>query len=116
MLLHEPRTDMRRRDFLSALGGAAAFWPAMAESQQYKAVRRVGVLTGAAGPDSSARVAVFKQALAELGWTEGGNLQLEIHQGGGSNDAIRKYAAELAAHPPEVIMTIGGTATGFLLL
>jgi putative ABC transport system substrate-binding protein len=104
---------MRRRDFLGALGGASV-WPAVARAQQSK-VRRVGVLTGAAGPDSTARVAVFKQALAELGWTDGGNIQLEIHQGGGSNDAIRKYAAELAAHPPEVIMTIGGTATGFLL-
>jgi putative ABC transport system substrate-binding protein len=106
---------MRRRDFLSVLGGAASVWPTVAKAQQSKAVRHVGVLTGAAGPDSSARVAVFKQALAELGWTDGGNIQLEIRQGGGSNLAIRKHAAELAAHPPEVIMTIGGTATGFLL-
>ena len=58
---------------------------------------------------------VFQQALAQLGWTEGGNLQLDVRQGGGSNDTIRKHAAELAALAPDVIMTIGGTATGFLL-
>ena len=106
---------MRRREFLGVLGCAAAAWPVVAKAQQRNAVRRVGVLTGAAGPDSKARVAVFLQALAQLGWTEGGNVQFEIRQGGGSNDAIRKYAAELAALAPDVIMTIGGTATGFLL-
>jgi putative ABC transport system substrate-binding protein len=58
---------------------------------------------------------VFQQALAQLGWTDGGNLQLDVRQGGGSNDTIRKHAAELAALAPDVIMTIGGTATGFLL-
>jgi len=78
-------------------------------------MRRVGVLTGGAGPDSNARVVVFQQALAQLGWTDGGNLKLELRQGGGSNETIRKYAAELAALAPDVIMTIGGTATGFLL-
>ena len=106
---------MRRREFLGVLGCAAAAWPMVAKAQQRKAVRRVGVLTGGAGPDSQARLAVFMQALAKLGWTDGGNVQFEIRQGGGSNDTIRKYAAELAALAPDVIMTIGGTATGFLL-
>jgi putative ABC transport system substrate-binding protein len=58
---------------------------------------------------------VFQQALAHLGWTEGANLQWEIRQGGGSNETIRKHAAELAALVPDVIMSVGGTATGFLL-
>ena len=78
-------------------------------------MRRVGVLTGGAGPDSNARVVVFQQALAELGWVEGGNVQFEIRQGGGNNDKVRQYAEEMAARAPDVIMTIGGTATGFLL-
>ena len=106
---------MRRREFLSALGCVATGWPVAARAQQHKAMRHVGVLTGGAGPDSNARVMVFQQALAQLGWTDGGNLQLDVRQGGGSNDAIRKHAAELAALAPDVIMTIGGTATGFLL-
>jgi putative ABC transport system substrate-binding protein len=87
----------------------------VAKAQQRNTVRRVGVLTGAAGPDSIARVEVFLQALAQLGWTKGENIQFEIRQGSGSNDAIRKHAAELAELAPDVIMTIGGTATGFLL-
>jgi len=106
---------MRRREFLGALGCAAAIWPDVANAQQRNTVRRVCVLTGAAGPDSIARVEVFLQALAQLGWTKGENIQFEIRQGSGSNDAIRKHAAELAELAPDVIMTIGGTATGFLL-
>jgi putative ABC transport system substrate-binding protein len=107
---------MRRREFLGALGCATAAWPRAATAQQREPVRRVGVLTGGAGPDSKARIAVFVQAMQQLGWTEGTNLQLEIRQGGGNTDAIRKYAAELVAWAPDVIMTIGGTATGFLLV
>jgi putative ABC transport system substrate-binding protein len=106
---------MRRGQFIAALGAAAILGPVDARAQ-HKAVRRVGVLTGAAGPDSNARVGVFQQALAQLGWIEGDNLHSEVRQGGGSNDTIRKHAAELAALAPDVIMTIGGTATGFLLL
>jgi ABC-type uncharacterized transport system substrate-binding protein len=106
---------MRRREFLGALGCAAAAWPGVARAQQHHGMRRVGVLTGGAGPDSNARVEVFRQALTQLGWTDGENLQLDVRQGGGSNDTIRKHAAELAALAPDVIMTIGGTATGFLL-
>jgi putative ABC transport system substrate-binding protein len=58
---------------------------------------------------------MFVQALAQLGWTEGQNVRLEIRQGGGDVDAIRKHAAELAALVPDVILTIGGTATGRLI-
>jgi len=78
-------------------------------------MRRVGVLTGAFGPDSQARVAVFLQALVQLGWMEGQNVRLEIRQGGGDFDTIRKHAAELAALGPDVILAVGGTATGLLL-
>ncbi len=106
---------MRRREFLSLVGGAAAAWPVDAMGQQSQAMRRVGVLTGGSGPDSQARVAVFLKALEQLGWTAGQNVRLEIRQGGGNDENIRKNAAELAALAPDVIVTVGGTATGRLL-
>jgi putative ABC transport system substrate-binding protein len=87
----------------------------VATAQQGKPMRRVGMLTGGAGPDSNARLDIFKKAMEQLGWIDGGNVQFIQRQGGGSNDDIRKYAAELAALAPDVIMAIGGTATGFLL-
>jgi putative ABC transport system substrate-binding protein len=73
------------------------------------------VLTGGSGPDSTARLEVFLRALAELGWTENHNVRLDIRRGGGDVDDIRKYAAELAGHTPDVIVTIGGPATGEVL-
>ena len=106
---------MKRREFIGLVGGAATTWSSMAAAQQTKSMRRVGVLTGGAGSDSQARLAVLLGALAQLGWTQGQNLRLEIRQGGGDPEAIRKHAAELAALAPDVIVTIGGTATGRLL-
>jgi putative ABC transport system substrate-binding protein len=85
---------LKRREFITLLGGAAAMWPVVAQAQRPKVMRRVGVLTGAFGPDSQARVAVFLQALAQLGWMEGQNVRLEIRQGGGNFDTIRKHAAK----------------------
>jgi putative tryptophan/tyrosine transport system substrate-binding protein len=105
---------MRRREFLGLVGTAAA-WPVAARVQQPEAVRRIGVLTGGSGPDSNARLEAFLKALAQLGWTEGQNIRLEIRRGSGDADAILKHAAELAALAPDVIVTIGGTATGRLL-
>ena len=106
---------MRRREFITLLGGAAAAWPLAARAQQPKVMRRIGVLTGASGPVSDARLNAFLKALAQLGWTEGQNVRLEIRRGGGDADAIGKHAVELAALAPDVIMAIGGTATGRLL-
>ena len=106
--------DVRRREFLGLVGSAAA-WPMVARAQQPKATRRVGVLTGGFGPDLQARLEAFLSALAQLGWIEGQNVRLEIRRGGGDAEAIRKHAAELAALAPDVIVTIGGTATGRLL-
>jgi len=105
--------NIRRREFIVALGGVGAAF--VAQAQRPKVMRRVGVLTGAFGPDSNARVAVFLQALAQLGWMEGQNVRLEIRQGGGNFDTIRKYAAELVALDADVIMAVGGSATGSLL-
>jgi putative ABC transport system substrate-binding protein len=87
----------------------------VARAQQPETVRRIGVLTGGSGPDSNARLEAFLKALAQLGWTEGQNVRLEIRRGGGDADAIRKHAAELVALAPDVIVTIGGTATGRVL-
>ena len=106
--------DMRRREFLGLLGSVVA-WPMVARAQQREAMRRIGVLTGGFGPDSQARLEAFLKALAQLGWTEGQNVRLEIRRGGGDADAIRRHATELAALAPDVIMAVGGTATGRLL-
>src|SRR3954468_5796647 len=105
---------MRRREFLGLVGNAVA-WPMVARAQQPKAMRRIGVLTGGFGPDSQARLEAFLKALAQLGWTDGQNVRLEIRRGGGDADAIRRHATELAALAPDVIMAVGGTATGALL-
>src|SRR5258705_7761065 len=102
---------MRRREFLGLVGNAVA-WPMVARAQQPKAMRRIGVLTGGFGPDSQARLEAFLKALAQLGWTDGQNVRLEIRRGGGDADAIRRYATELAALAPGVFMADGRTATG----
>ena len=105
---------MRRREFITVVGGAVG-WPIAARAQQSERMRRIGVLTGASGPVSDARLDAFLKALAQLGWRDGENVRLEIRRGAGDADAMRKYAAELAALAPDVIMAIGGTATGQLL-
>ena len=107
-------SKMKRRDFITLLGGAAAS-PFVARAQQAERVRRIGVLTGGFGPDSQARLEAFLKALVHLGWRDGENVRLEIRRGGGDADAIRKHAAELAVLAPDVIMAIGGTATERLL-
>jgi putative ABC transport system substrate-binding protein len=107
---------MRRRDFITLVGSFGAGWSFTAHAQQPPAsVRTIGVLTGGSGPDSTARLAIFLKALEQLGWTENQNVQLDIRRGGGSIDDIRKHAAELAARTPDVIVTVGGLATGEVL-
>jgi putative ABC transport system substrate-binding protein len=106
---------MRRRDFITFLGSFAAELPFAARAQQPNALRLIGVLTGGAGPDSTARLDELLRALAQLGWTESHNVRFDIRRGGGDLDNIRKYAAELAARTPDVIVAIGGPATGALL-
>src|SRR5437764_1379708 len=106
---------MKRREFIVLLGAAAASSSGAAVAQQTKSMRRVGVLTGGSGLASDARVATFVQALALTGWNQGQNLRLDIRHGRGDLDGIRKQAAELVALEPDVIVTVGGTATGRLL-
>src|SRR5262249_6484248 len=94
-----------RRKFLATLGGAAAAWPLAARAQQRERVRRVGLLMGVADDrEGQARVTALKQGLQELGWTDGGNIQIETRFAGADGDRIRAHAAELVALVPDVIV------------
>jgi putative tryptophan/tyrosine transport system substrate-binding protein len=108
---------MRRREFMTLLGGAAAAWPLAARAQQGERVRRMGVLTGVGEGDSEAqaRNAALLQGLAQLGWTDGRNVQIDIRWGGGDEERIRKSAAELAALAPDVIFATGSASVGAML-
>ena len=98
---------MRRREFITLLGGAAAAWPLAGHAQQSERMRRIGVLQAADDSVAQARVAAFRQALQQLGWTEGRNLQIDYRWSGGNVADTRKYAAELVALSPDVILTNG---------
>src|SRR5499425_891548 len=108
---------IERRKFLATLGGAAAAWPLAARAQQGERMRRIGVLmnTAADDPTGQARLLAFAQALAQAGWTDGRNVRMDIRWGAGDPERIRKYAAELVALAPDVILTSGGTTLGPLL-
>jgi putative ABC transport system substrate-binding protein len=102
---------MRRREFLGLLGGAAA-WPVASKAQQAERVRRVGILNilGPDDPEAHARTAVFEQTLQQLGWAVGRDLKIEAREVGGDLDSLRRYAADLIALAPDVILTIGSIA------
>ena len=93
---------MRRRDFITLLGGATAAWPLALHAQQSGQMRRIGVLMPYArdNPEAQARITAFLQGLQTLGWTEGRNLQIEYRWGSGD---LQKAAAELVALSPDVI-------------
>src|SRR5262245_61759003 len=100
---------MRRREFITLIGGAASAWPLAARAQQPERMRRIGLLLTAAAddPESLARVGAFLQGLQELGWTDGRNVRLEYRWGSGDAERIRKSAAELVALTPDVILVSG---------
>ena len=100
---------MRRREFITLVGGAAAAWPLAARAQQSDRVRRIGALIGAAqdDPDTQARLAAFVQALAQLGWTDGRNVRIDYRWAAGNAENYRKYAAELVALAPDVVLAPG---------
>jgi len=108
---------MRKREFITLLGGAAAAWPLAARAQQSEQVRRVGMLIGQAADDvdGKARLAAFVQGLQQLGWTDGRNVRIDTRWGGGDADRMRRYAAELVALAPDVILAGGTAAVGILL-
>jgi ABC-type uncharacterized transport system substrate-binding protein len=108
---------MKRREFIALLGGASAAWPLAARAQQAGGMRRIGVLmsTAADDPEGKARFTAFKQGLQQLGWTEGRNARIETRWSGGKADDVRRYAAELVALAPDVILGSGGAVVGPLL-
>jgi putative ABC transport system substrate-binding protein len=97
--------DMRRREFITLLGGVAA-WPLAARAQQAERMRRIGVLINllADDPEGQARVAAFLQGLQEAGWAVGRNAQIDIRWGMGDVERIRKNVTELVALAPDVIL------------
>jgi putative tryptophan/tyrosine transport system substrate-binding protein len=104
-------SDIRRREFITLLGGTVAAWPLAARAQQGERMRRIGVLIPlfAGDPEAQVRSTVFAQSLQQLGWTVGRNLQIDYRFAGGEADRIRQYAAELVALAPDVIMTVGSS-------
>ena len=102
---------MKRREFITLLGGAAA-WPLAARAQQRERMRRIGVLMNLASDDAEgqARLAAFHQGLQQLGWTVGGNVQIDYRFGEGDAERYRRSASELVALAPDVLVTTGAPA------
>ena len=101
---------MRRRDFITLLGGAAVVWPVAARAQQSGRVRRLGMLMAVREDDPQAQARAGQhsvKSLADLGWTEGRNLKIEWRWTGGDIARVREYAAELVRLAPEVILANG---------
>jgi putative tryptophan/tyrosine transport system substrate-binding protein len=107
---------MRRREFITLLGGAAVAWQSAARAQQPEQMRRIGVLMNRAtdDPEDQAYLAAFRQALQQLGWPEGRNVQIDYRWASGDADLVRKHAAELVALAPDVILAAGSPSVAAL--
>jgi putative ABC transport system substrate-binding protein len=107
---------VNRREFITLLGGVAA-WPLAARAQQGERMRRIGVLMPLAAddPEAQTRLGAFLQGLQQLGWTIGRNLRVDHRWGAGNVGAMRKYATELVALTPDVLVGPGTTPVGPLL-
>src|SRR5262245_57027747 len=121
MLALWPRYQMqfeplKRREFITLLGGAAA-WPLAARAQQPDQIPRVGVLMNltADDPESPVRLAAFLHGMQQLGWTDGRNVRIYTRWGADDADRSRRYAVELVALAPKVILASGSSAVGHLL-
>jgi putative ABC transport system substrate-binding protein len=108
---------VKRRQFIKLVGGAAAGWPLAARAQQADRVRRIGVLMNLAAddPEGQRRVTAFVQGLQEWGWSVGRNAQIDYRWGASDGDRIRRYATELVALAPDIILAAGSPAVGPLL-
>ena len=99
---------MRRRNFIAGLASTTAAWPLVARAQQPERIRRIGVLLPSADDqEARIRLTTFQQALEGLGWTNGRNVHIEIRVSAGNAADTRKYAAELAALAPDVLVVVG---------
>src|SRR3974390_3219801 len=108
---------MRRREFITLLGGAATTWPLAARAQQRERLRRVAILVPIAAdtPGAQAFYTAFLKAFEQLGWTNGRNVQIVVRWGGGNEAKMRKYGEELVALAPDLILTSGGTGAEVML-
>jgi putative ABC transport system substrate-binding protein len=108
---------MRRRQFIALLGGAAATWPVAARAQQRERLRRVAILLGTARdvPGAQDRDTAFFEAFEQLGWTNGRNVQIVVRWAEGDDVKARKYADELIALAPDVILATGSAGTAVML-
>jgi putative ABC transport system substrate-binding protein len=108
---------MRRREFITLIGGTAAAWPLAARGQQSERIRLIGIILpiGKDDPDYQPWISAFRQGLQELGWIEGRNVRLDIRWGTENPAEIRKQAAELAALAPDVILAAGTSTVGPLM-
>ena len=102
--------QLKRREFITLLGGAAAAWPLAARAQQPERMRRV-MITAEDDTESKARIGAFRQGLKELGWSDGRNVRIDIRWGAADAERMRKHSAELVALAPDVILAAGGTPT-----
>jgi len=109
--------NIARRKFIAALGGTAFAWPHAARAQQADRMRRVGVLDSRAAddPEGQARRTAFMQGLQKLGWADGHNVRIDYRSATGDVDRSRKYAAELVALAPDVIVASGSANVAALL-
>jgi putative ABC transport system substrate-binding protein len=104
---------MRRREFITLLGGAAVAWPITVRAQQGDRMRRIGVLMGRDENDPEVKtiISAFTQALADLGWTDGRNVRIDGRRAGGDINRTRALAQELVSLQPDIIVTVGTPAT-----
>src|SRR5262249_19402106 len=112
---HRMTAKMKRREFITLLGGAAV-WPLAARAQQGERMRRIGVLMNltADDPEASARVTAFGQGLQQLGWTAGHNVRIDYRWFAADADRSRRYAAELLALAPDVVLAAASSAVAAL--
>src|SRR4029077_7408542 len=100
---------IRRRQFITLLGGAAAAGPGGARPQEAERMRHLGVLfaTSERDPDTPARLAAMREELQRLGWREGKNLRIDVRYGDGETGLIQGRASELVASSPDLILVLG---------
>jgi ABC-type uncharacterized transport system substrate-binding protein len=105
---------LKRRDFITLLGGAAVAWPLAARAQQTERIRRIGVLMNfaASDPEGRARFAAFLEGLQQWGWTDGRNVQIDNRWVGSNPEYIRTHAVELVSLTPDVILASASITLG----